>query len=66
MVLTVFAFFVGLILGGVIMWLNARGKDREIFLIKQSHETALVQQKNLLEARIQDHQLSEGKIKGSV
>jgi DNA recombination protein RmuC len=59
----IFAFLVGLFLGGLIVFLIYRGKDREIAFMKQAHEDALIQQKSLLEARIEDHQLSETKLK---
>ena len=53
----------GFILGALLLFLIYRGKDREITLLKESHQTALLQQKILLETRIQDHQMNESKIK---
>ena len=57
------AFIFGALLGALLVYLNARGKDREIELLKLAHEEALRQQRLYLETRIQDHQLNEQKIK---
>jgi len=40
-------FLLGFGLGGLILYLMFRGKDREIVLLKQSHEEALKQQKTM-------------------
>lgn len=61
--MTILAFIMGLLLGALIVYLLARGKAQEIEYIKKAHAEALAQQKSLLEARIDDHQLSETKLK---
>jgi DNA recombination protein RmuC len=56
-------FIAGFILGALILFLTFRGKDRELELLKQSHEEALKQQRAFLETRLKDHEQNENKIK---
>ena len=55
--MTVFAFLTGLVFGALIMFLNSRGKDREIALMKETQEGALAQQKASFETAI--HELKQ-------
>jgi DNA recombination protein RmuC len=63
MVMTFLAFVAGLLLGGLILFLIGRGKDREIRLLRESHGEALLQQQLFFESRIKDQELSGSKLK---
>ena len=63
MISLVFAFIFGGLIGALLVYFNGKGKDREISVLKSSHEEALKQQRSLLEDRVKDHEMSENRIK---
>jgi DNA recombination protein RmuC len=64
---TLIAFVLGTLFGSLLLFFMNRGREqnfrREIETLKSTHEQTLIQQKQLLEERIRDHELSAQKLK---
>jgi DNA recombination protein RmuC len=64
---TLIAFVLGTLFGSLLLYFMNRGREqnfkREIDTLKSTHDQSLIQQKQLLEERIRDHELSAQKLK---
>jgi DNA recombination protein RmuC len=64
---TLIAFVLGALFGSLLLYFMTRGREqnfkREIDTLKSTHDQSLIQQKQLLEERIRDHELSSQKLK---
>jgi DNA recombination protein RmuC len=64
---TLIAFILGTLFGSLLLYFMNRGREqnfkREIDTLKSTHDQSLIQQKQLLEERIRDHELSAQKLK---
>ncbi len=64
---TLIAFILGTLFGTLLVYFMTRNREqtfrREVDTLKSTHEQSLTQQKQLLEERIRDHEMSEQRLK---